>query len=601
LLTSKDRYQTYTGRPRTELKAQAMPWTEPIANSNELQRCIRDLIALSTLPAAWQNYDMRQIGSSIVAALTSMLDADFVFIALPGHGNPLIAELARSNPKLNPANLRRVRMMLQRAKATLGSAQEFVVADASGGGDLHVITAPIGFGGDATLAAGSFRGTFPTKTEKLLINTGANQAAIAFQQWLGDAEKRRFTAIVQRTTDFVGITSLSGQIQYINPAGLQWVGLAALDDALRLHVLDFVSQQHRKIVQDELWPQVLSTGRWNGELDLRHFGSGIPIPFLVDCFRIDDPRTGEPMNVATVSRDLSEQKISEAALRHLNESLERHVEERTFELAEANKRLVAEKLERAQADLRFQRLQNELFHAARLTAAGQMAAALAHELNQPLTAVVNSVNAAKRVLTREDRVNLLIAQEITEEAAEQALRASEIVRSLRQFLTRDEKERRLELLPSMIEEASALALNSIAPMAVRLRFGFDDAARSVLVNRVQIQQVMVNLIRNAAEAMADQESREVTLATKALDDGTIEVAIADIGPGIPGDIAARLFEPFVSTKHDGMGLGLSISRSIIEAHDGRLIAEPNPGGGTIFRFTLPSEGMVSDGVVNADD
>src|ERR1700675_4359037 len=342
-----------------------MPWTEPPANSNELRRCIRDLVALSALPAGWQNYDMRQIGGSIVAALISILDADFVFIALPGEANQLISELARN--KLTPESLKHVRTMLQRKSAQLGRGQEFVFGDASGGGGLHVATAPIGFGGNATLAAGCFRDTFPTRTEKLLLNTGANQAAIAFQQWLGDAEKRRFTALVQRSTDLVGIASLSGQVQYVNPAGLELVGLASLDNALRLHILDFVSPQHRKTVEDEVWPLVLRMGRWKGELDLKHFGSGIEIPFKIDCFRIDDPRTGEPMNVATVSRDLSAQKNSEATLRHLNEGLERRVEERTFELAEANKRLVAEKLERAQIDLRFQKLQNDLFLAARLT------------------------------------------------------------------------------------------------------------------------------------------------------------------------------------------------------------------------------------------
>jgi PAS domain S-box-containing protein len=565
-----------------------MPWTEPLANSNELRRCIRDLVALSTLPAAWQNYDMRQIGSSLVSALSSMLDADFVFIALPGQDNQPITELARRNLTLE--SLKHVRTLLQRENAMLGGGQDFIFPDVPGGGDLHVATAPIGYGSDAILAAGSARGTFPTRTEKLLLNTGANQAAIAFQHWLGDAEKRRFTALVQRTTDFVGITSLRGQFQYINPAGLRAIGLGSLDGALRLHVLDFIVPQDRTTIRDELWPLVLSTGRWKGELDLRHFGSGRPISFLIEWFRIDDPRTGEPMNVATVGRDLTAQKHSEAALRHLNESLERRVEERTFELADANKRLLAEKLERAQADLRLHKLQSDLFHSARLTAAGQMAAALAHEISQPLTAVVNSVNAAKRLLARGGQVNLLIAQEVTDEAAEQALRASEIVRSLRQLVSRGETERRIEVLPSMIEEASALALSSIAPQAVRLRFEFDDCARDVLVNRVQIQQVIVNLIRNAYEAMADQETREVTLATSALDDETIEVVVADIGPGISGDIADRLFEPFVSNKHDGMGLGLSISRSIIEAHDGQLMAEPNPGGGTIFRFTLPSGG-----------
>jgi PAS domain-containing protein len=228
-----------------------MPWTGSRGSSSELQRCIRDLVALSALPAAWQNYDMRQIGSSIVAALISMLDADFVFIALPGRGNQSITELTRNKSKLSPADLRRVRTRLQREKPMHGCGQEFVIAGASEGGDLHVVTAPIGLGGDAALAAGSIRSTFPTRTEKLLLNTGASQAAIAFQQWLGDAEKSRFTALVQRTTDFVGIASLRGEIQYVNPAGLQLVGLGTLDDALRLHVLDFVSLQNRKTVQDE--------------------------------------------------------------------------------------------------------------------------------------------------------------------------------------------------------------------------------------------------------------------------------------------------------------------------------------------------------------
>jgi PAS domain S-box-containing protein len=562
-----------------------MPWTESRASSNELQRCIRDLVALSTLPTAWQNYDMRQIGSSIVAALISILDADFVFITLPA-GNQFI-ELTRNKSKVSPADLELVRTRLHREKPIQG--QQIVMAGLSGGSDLLVMTAPVGPGGDAMLAAGSIRGTFPTSTEKLLLNTGASQAAIAFQQWLGDAEKSRFTTLVQRTTDFVGIASLGGEVQYLNPAGLQLVGLATLDDALKLHVADFVSPQNRMSVRDQLWPLVLRGGRWKGELDLRHFESGTPIPVLVDCFRIDDPRTGEPMNIATVSRDLSAQKHSEAALRHLNDNLERRVKERTSELADANNRLVAEKLERAQTDLRLQKLQNELSDAARLTATAQMAAVLAHELNEPLTAVVNSVNTAKRLLARGHRADLLIAQEVTAEAAEQAMRASAIIHGLRQLVDRSKTKRTMEVLATMIEEASALVLG-IAPAGVHLRFEFDDNARRVSVNRVQIQQVIVNLVRNAVEAMADQERREITLTTSARDDDTIEIAVADIGPGIPDELADRLFKPFVSVKHDGMGLGLSICRSIIEAHDGQLIAAPNPGGGTIFRFTLPSGG-----------
>lgn len=562
-----------------------MPWTEPPASSHELRGCIRDLVALSALPAGWQHYDMRQIGGSIVAALISMLDADFVFIALPGEDNQLISELAHD--RLTPRNLRHVHTMLRWKGALPAGGEQFVFGDSSSG--LHVATASIGFDG-ATLAAGCFRENFPTRTEKLLLSTGANQATTAFRQWLGDAEKRRFTTIVHRTTDFIGLASITGQTQYVNPAGLELVGLDDLDHALRLQVLDFVPLRSRALFQHEIWPAVLFTGRWKGEFDLRHFGSGMPIPFLVDFFRIDDPRTGEPMNVATVSRDLSEQKHSEDALRYLNDSLERRVSDRTSELAQANKGLLAEKLERAQANMRFQKLQNDLSRAARITAASQMAATLAHELSQPLTAVVNSVNAARRLLASGGAANFLTAQEVTEEAVAQALRASEIVRSIRQLVSSGETEKRTEALGPLIEEAAALALSGVAPQDVRLALEFDDGARTVLVNRVQIQQVIINLIRNAFEAMADQESQHVTLSTRALGGDLIEIAIADIGPGVAYDIARRLFEPFVSNKHDGMGLGLSISRSIVEAHYGHLMTEPNPGGGTVFRFTLPSGG-----------
>jgi PAS domain S-box-containing protein len=553
-----------------------------------LRRCIRDLVALSTLPATWRKFDERQVGDSIVAALITMLSADFVLIKLPGQGNQL-TELIRSEPTLNPASLDRVRTVLKREKAAFSGEHEFNVANGSGG-NLHVTTSPIGLGGDAVLVAGSSRGTFPTKTERLLLTTGANQVAIAFQQWLGDADKRRFTTLVQRSTDFVGITSLSGHIQYVNPAGLQSLGLSTLGDALHLHMLDFVSREYQQAVRNEIWPLVLRTGRWKGELDLQHFGSRTPMPFLIDWFRIDDLRTGEPMNVATVSRDLSAQKAAEVELRLLNENLERRVEQRTIELEVAHRKLLADNFEREQADRRIQKLRDELFHMARLTAAGEMAAALTHELTQPLTAVINSINAAKRLLTREDSASLAIVQDIADEAASQALRASEIIRGFRQFVSLDETERRIEALPSMIEESGALALSSAAPLAARLTFDFDDQAADVFVNRVQIQQVLINLIRNAFEAMVDQEWREITLATRVLGDGMVEVAVSDIGPGINDDIAGRLFKPFVSNKHNGMGLGLSISRSIVEAHGGKLTAGQKPGGGSIFRFTVPPGG-----------
>ena len=240
--------------------------------------------------------------------------------------------------------------------------------------------------------------------------------------------------------------------------------------------------------------------------------------------------------------------------------------------------------ERQVAEARLQELQSELVHISRLTAMGEMASTLAHELNQPLSAIANYLKGSRRLLEANHEAGPI--REALDKAAEQALRAGEIIRRLRDFVSRGETERRVESLPKLIEEASALALVGAKERDVRVRFVFDPAADLVLVDRVQIQQVLLNLMRNAVEAMAVSPRRELTLATSAGEDGMIEVAVADTGPGLAEEVATQLFQPFVTTKRQGMGVGLSISRTIIDAHGGRIWAERNTGGGTVFRFTV---------------
>jgi two-component system sensor kinase FixL len=274
-----------------------------------------------------------------------------------------------------------------------------------------------------------------------------------------------------------------------------------------------------------------------------------------------------------------------AELRHTNETLERRVLERTVELAAANQRLTREMAEHQRMDARLQELQDELCHAAHLSAAGQLAATLAHELNQPLTATTTSIGAARRLLKGAD-VDLSAAQEVIEEAAEQVKRAGQIIRRLREFVARGETEKRFESVAIMVEEASALALVGVDALGVAARFDFDPNAPVAFVDRIQIQQVLANLMRNAMEAMAGQPERKLEVSTALIDNGLIEIAVADTGPGLPKDVADHLFEPVVSTKRHGMGLGLSICRAIVEAHGGRLWSEPGRNGGAVFRFTL---------------
>ena len=244
--------------------------------------------------------------------------------------------------------------------------------------------------------------------------------------------------------------------------------------------------------------------------------------------------------------------------------------------------------EEQRAEFRLQELQSELIHVARVSAMGTMASTLAHELNQPLTAIANYTHAASDLLERADHLPVDLLQEAVSEAAKEALRAGHIVRRLRDFVARGEVEQRVENLPEMIDEAARLALMGARERSVRTVFRIDPAIDKVVADRVQIQQVIVNLLRNAVDAIGDREQREITVSTARDPQGMVRVTVADTGSGIDPEVQAQLFEAFASTKEHGMGLGLSICRTIVEAHGGRIWAEPREGGGTVFQFTIMS-------------
>ena len=244
--------------------------------------------------------------------------------------------------------------------------------------------------------------------------------------------------------------------------------------------------------------------------------------------------------------------------------------------------------EHQQTQARLQELQSELVHVSRLTAMGEMASALAHELNQPLAAISNYMKGSRRLLAESVDPNASKIESAMDRAAEQALRAGQIIRRLRDFVSRGESEKRVESLSKLIEEAGALGLAGAREQNIQLRFGLNPGFDFVLVDRVQIQQVLVNLFRNALEAMAQSPRRELVVANAGVADDMIEVEVSDTGSGFHEDVKPNLFQTFFTTKETGMGVGLSISRSIIEAHGGRMWAETNASGGATFRFTLPA-------------
>ena len=260
------------------------------------------------------------------------------------------------------------------------------------------------------------------------------------------------------------------------------------------------------------------------------------------------------------------------------------------EVSQAGKRqfigFVRDLTQRQDRERLLHEMQSELLHISRLSTMGEMASALAHELNQPLSAIANYLQGSRRLLQNIPDHRAPVVVEAMNKAAEQAVRAGQVIHRLRDFVARGETEKRIESISKLVQEASALALVAAKDQSIRMSLQFDPSADRVLVDKVQIQQVLLNLLRNALESMQTSDRRELVVSTRPTEGNMVAVGVSDTGSGISPDVASRLFQPFVTTKKQGMGVGLSISRTIIESHGGQITVGSNPAGGTIFRFTL---------------
>jgi two-component system sensor kinase FixL len=243
--------------------------------------------------------------------------------------------------------------------------------------------------------------------------------------------------------------------------------------------------------------------------------------------------------------------------------------------------------DRRQSEEELKRAQSELIHASRISAMGSMASTLAHELAQPLTSVSNYIGTAERMLRPNSDTKIGEAARAVGMAGAAARRASEILRRLRAFVSKRQVEAGAHDLQDVIADACVLMLPHAQRHNVEIRFELDRFARWILVDAVQIQQVLINLVKNSIEAMEGCDEKLITITSRVLGDGGIEVSVSDTGPGIGAAGDDVLFAPFVSGKTDGLGVGLSISRTIVEAHGGVIVADRSAGKGATFRFTLP--------------
>nr|WP_245332694.1 AAA family ATPase [Bradyrhizobium erythrophlei] len=369
-------------------------------------------------------------------------------------------------------------------------------------------------------------------------------------------ERQLSSSLVEQATEFMAIADLEGGTPlYLNKAALKMVGLDGPEEARTRRGLHYMFPEDREFVTTVLWPSVLEKGAWSGEMRLRHFKTGDPIPVLYSAFRIDDPETGQPVGVGNVCSDISDSKRAEEKLRA--------------------------------SEQRLLDAQMELAHVTRVTTLGELTASIAHEVNQPLAGVIANAEACLRWLDRATP-DLDAVRRSVEWIIDDGNRASEVIRRTRALANKTEIEKVPLDINDLVREVIALVQRELISHRVSLRMELAPDLHMITGDRVQLQQVMINLVMNGIEAMQSVTDRPRELEIRSrLDETQVLVSVTDCGVGIPAENADRLFNPFFTTKSSGMGMGLSICRSIMEAHGGRLWATANIPYGAAFQFTLP--------------
>jgi two-component system sensor kinase FixL len=360
-----------------------------------------------------------------------------------------------------------------------------------------------------------------------------------------DAAEARLRSVLQTVPDAMIIIDEQGRIESLSTTAERLFGYA-LDEIHGRNVSQLMPSPDRE-QHDSYLKRYLTTGERRiigiGRIVVGQRKDGTTFPMHLT---VGELRSAERHYFTGFIRDLTDQQLTESRLKEL---------------------------------------QSEVTHMSRFTALGEMASTLAHEINQPLTAITSYLRGCQRLLDRNESGPML--RDALGKAADQALRAGHIIRRLREFVARGESDRRVESLAKLIEDASTLALMGARENGITVSFRLDPKADLVLADRIQIQQVLVNLIRNAIEVMTEAaKDRRLEIASVAAAGELVEVSVSDTGTGLAPEVARHLFQPFVTTKRKGMGLGLSICRTIVEAHGGKIWVEDRRGGGTIFRFTL---------------
>lgn len=564
---------------------------DPAQEVRRLQRCINDLVSLLALPAIWSGGDPSQVLHTLLDTLMRMLNLDVVCVRLTNPGGEEAIEIARiaqaQGPMPSPHEIFKA---LSHSLQDSSRKWPLLLRSLMGEGHASIVPLPLGLQGEfGVILAAAQRADFPLQTEALLLSVAANQAAISIKEAQLLVHQRQLTQeldqrVVQRTSEL----SVTNEELREARASLQ----KALDEVQKSEaklrqVIDAIPTLAWCNLPDG--PNEFLNKGWHEYTGLspeESHGWGWQTAFHPD----DLPPLMEKWGKMLASGESDE---IEARLRR-HDGAYRWFLIRAQALRDEAGRIIRwygtstdiEDRKRTEGELR--NAQSELARVMQVMTMGQLTASIAHEVNQPLSGIITNASTCLRMLDG-NPPNLEGARETARRTIRDGHRASDVITRLRTLYSKKEPALESMDLNEAVREVTALSSFEIQRNSVTLRQEFADDLPPALGDRIQLQQVILNLLRNAADAMSTIEDRprELLVRTERDEGNQIRLSVKDSGVGYTPEVADKIFQAFYTTKTDGMGIGLSVSRSIIEAHQGHLWATPNDGPGCTFSFAIP--------------